>query len=86
MYVRTTDKDRSENREIYRVGLWFLGCALSLIAIYLYTKFYLNAQSSFKVICQTRYWTNGRTDRAATICFPFVEHKKGNIVSFVINL
>ena len=26
-----------------RVGLWFLGSALPLIAIYLYTKFYLNA-------------------------------------------
>jgi len=32
--------------------------ALSLIAIYLYTKFYLNANSSFKVICRTRYQTD----------------------------
>jgi len=37
--------------------------ALPLIAIYLYTKFYLNTNSSFKVICQTRY----QTDRRATI-------------------
>jgi len=29
--------------------------ALPLIAIYLYTKFYLNANRSFKVICRTRY-------------------------------
>jgi len=34
---------------IYRVGLWFLGYALPLIAIYLYTKFYLNATSSIKI-------------------------------------
>jgi len=35
-------------------GLWFLGSALPLIAIYLYTKFYLNTTRSFKVICWTK--------------------------------
>ena len=39
---------------IYWVGVWFL-CTAPLTAIYLYTKFYLNATSSFKVICQTIY-------------------------------
>jgi len=32
-------------------------------AIYLYTKFYLNANSSYKVIFQTRYRKDGRMDR-----------------------
>jgi len=40
-----------------------MGTALPLIAIYLYTKFYLNANSSFKVIRQTRY----RTDRQSGV-------------------
>ena len=44
-----------------QVELWFLGSALSLIAIYLYTKFDLNANSSFKVIFKTRYH-DGQTD------------------------
>jgi len=35
--------------------------------IYLCTKFYLNVESSFKVICQTRY----RTD--AKYAFPFYQ-------------
>ena len=38
-----------------------MGCALFLIAIYLYTKFDLNANSSFKVICRTRYPTDGQS-------------------------
>jgi len=43
-----------------------MGSALPLIAIYMYTKFYLKAKSSFKVICRTRYrrtggWTDIRT-------------------------
>ena len=57
-------------QQICRVWLWFLGSVLPLIAIYLYTKFYLNANSSFKVICQTRYRTDGQMDKEATICFP----------------
>jgi len=36
-----------------------LDSALALIATYLYTKFDLNPNSGFKVICRTRY----RTDR-----------------------
>jgi len=36
----------------------------------LYTKFYLNAISSFKVICRTRYQIDGQTDKAVIICFP----------------
>jgi len=32
-----------------------LGSALPLIAIYIYTKFDLNGNSSFKAICWTRY-------------------------------
>jgi len=38
-------------------------------AIYLNTKFDLNDNSSFKVICRTRYRMDGQMDRAATICF-----------------
>jgi len=45
-----------------RVGLWLSGSALPLIAIYLHTKFYLNANSSFEVICWTRYQMDGRMD------------------------
>jgi len=43
--------------QINRVGLWFLGVLPfpSLSSICIYIKFYLNANSSFKVICQTRY-------------------------------
>ena len=37
-----------------------LGFCPPLNAIYLYTKFYLNANSSSKVICQTRYHTGGQ--------------------------
>jgi len=36
---------------------------LPLNAIYLYTKFHFNANSNFKVICQTRYLTDRRTKR-----------------------
>jgi len=50
-----------------------LGSALPLIAIYLYLKFYLNANNSFKVICRTKYRADGRTDdrqtdKTASIC------------------
>jgi len=48
-------------QQICRVGLWFLGSALPLITIYLYTEFYLNAKSSLKVICRTRYRTDGKS-------------------------
>jgi len=41
--------------------IWFSGSALPLIAIYLYSKFYLNASSSFSYL----------TDKA-----PFGEHNK----------
>ena len=47
-----------------------MGTALPLTATYLYTKFYLNAISSFKVICRTRYQMDGQTDKAVIICFP----------------
>jgi len=51
-------------QQIYRVGLW--------------SKFHLNANSSFKVVCRTRYRIDRRTKR--TICFPFWEHKKLPVV------
>ena len=56
---------REITQQIRRVGLWFFGSALPLrlIAIYLYTKFYLNANSSFKVIFRTRYQAEEQTDR-----------------------
>jgi len=38
-----------------------IGFALPLIDIYLYIKFYLNANISFKVICWTK--SRGRTKR-----------------------
>jgi len=50
--------DNSTN--MHYCGYWVL--PFLLIAIYLYTKFYFNANSSFKVICQTRYWTDGLTN------------------------
>ena len=53
---------REITQYIHRVGLWFLGSVLPLIAIYLYTQFYLNVTSSFKVICWTRYRTDGQSD------------------------
>ena len=52
-----------------------MGSALPLIAIYLYSKFYLNATSSFKFTCQTRYRPHKRTDKAGTVCLPFGDHK-----------
>ena len=39
------------------------------------TKFHLNPNSSFKVICRTRYRTDRQTDKEATICF----HSLGSI-------
>ena len=38
-----------------------MSTALPLIAIYLNNKFYLNANSSFKVICRTRYRMEGQS-------------------------
>jgi len=53
------------------VGLWFFGFSLHLIAIYLYTKFYLNSNISLKLFAvQGTGWTNGQTETAATVCFP----------------
>ena len=60
-YRKLLRRDKSINIQ-GRVGLWFLGSALPLIAIYLQTKSHLKANSSFKVICRTRYWTDGWTD------------------------
>ena len=42
--------------------LWFLGSALLLIIIYLYTKFNSNANSSFIVIAGQSTGTNGLAD------------------------
>jgi len=42
-----------------------IGFALPLIDIYLYIKFYLNANRSFKVICWTK--SRGRTKRWLTL-------------------
>ena len=50
-----------------------MGCALPLIAIYLYTKSYLNATGSFKVICRTRSQTDGQSVN-------FGEHKQSGIL------
>jgi len=61
-----------------------LGSALPLIAIFLYTKLDLNANSSFKVICRTRY-RDGRTEKTATICFPpFGEHNKFDLLCLLL--
>jgi len=51
----------------YRVGLWLFGSVLPLIAIYLYTKFYLNAISSFKLSAGQG---TGQMDKSSTICYP----------------
>jgi len=48
-------------QQICRVGLWFLGSALPLIGIYIYTKYDLNANSSFNVISRTRYRKDGQS-------------------------
>ena len=52
---------RGDNSINIQVGSMVLESALPCIVIYLYTKFDLNATSSFKVICQTKYpkdrWT-----------------------------
>ena len=61
-----------------------MAIALPLIAIYLYTKFYLNANSKFKVICPTWYRTDGWTKRRL-YASPFWEHNKiGQIKDFVL--
>ena len=57
------------------VGLRLLCSAIPFTAIYLLTKFHLNANRSFKAIRQTRYRTDGQTVKAATMWFPFGEHK-----------
>jgi len=49
--VRTSNhyekiNDMGITQSIYRVALWLLYTALPLTAIYLYTKFHLNANSS----------------------------------------
>ena len=51
---------RWDNSNIIQGRCMVLG-SLPLIAIYLYTKFYLNANSSFKVICLTRCRTDGQS-------------------------
>ena len=61
LYFPKYGPDRQHLWKMYRVWLWFVGSALPLIAIYLNTKFYLNGNSSFKVICRTRY-QDGRKD------------------------
>ena len=70
-------------------GLWFLGSALPLIAIYLYTKFYLNVNSSLKVICQTRYridrWTDGQT-KQGLYASTFGEHNKTFYLTHIISM
>ena len=43
--------------------LWFCPSPHWHLSIYMYTKFNLNVNSSFKVICRTRYLMDGRTDR-----------------------
>ena len=48
-----------------------MAIALPLIAIYLYTKFYLNANSSFKSYLPDKV-PDRRTDKAATICNIYV--------------
>ena len=55
-----------------------MGSALSLSAIYLYTKLDLNANSSFKVICQTRY-CDGQTDGQSD---DYMLHSLGHIIMY----
>jgi len=54
--------------------------ALPLTAIYLYTKFDLNGNSSFKVICRTRYRTDRWTERQSDnyMLLPFAIETTGN--------
>jgi len=67
----TNTKLWGDNTYIYRVGLRFLCTALLLIAIYLYTN------SSFTVICKTRY-RDGRADgHSGDYISHFGEHNKG---------
>ena len=57
-----------------------MGTALPLIAIYLYTKVYLNANSSFKVNCLTRYWMGGRTKQQLS-----GEHKNEHLTTLYVS-
>ena len=57
---------------MFRVGLWFLCTALSLTAIYLQTKFHLNA----------RYPTDRRTKRRL-YASPFGEHNKQTVCGII---
>jgi len=66
--MMTNTKLRRDNSVNITGRIMVLGfCPFS--AIYLYSKFDLNDNSSFKVICRTRYRLDGQMDRAATICF-----------------
>ena len=65
---------------IYKVGLWFLGSALPLIVIYLYTKSYLDANSSFKDICRTKYCMDGQT-KQRLYASTFGEHKNVYLIN-----
>jgi len=50
-------------------------------------KFYLNGNSSFKVIHRTRYRTNGRTDRwtkRRLYASPFGEHNKYTMMQVLV--
>ena len=47
---------RGDNTVNLQGRIMVLGSALPLNAIYLYTKFDLNGNNSFKVICRTSYW------------------------------
>jgi len=66
------------------VEVRFLSNALLLNEMYIPTKFLVVISCSFRVMSRTRCGrtdvhtdghTGGQTDKAATICFPYGEHK-----------
>ena len=53
------------------------------IYIYIYTNLYLNVNSSFKVSCRTRYWTDYMLGEHNTYMFDFIHSHMLNTLTFV---
>ena len=86
VHCPSSDCHLSINQFFFQSLLYFP--RLPLIVIYLYTKFYLNVNSSFKVICRTRYRTDRRTDGQTEhrlYASTFGEHNKTFYLTHIIS-
>lgn len=71
-------EQRAITQKLARAELWFLSTAHLLNEIYPPMKFEVDSSNSLGVILWARK-RDGRTDKAATICSPFEEHKNCNV-------